>query len=295
MARISDLLAAGPTLSFEFFAPRTPEAEERLERTLRRLAALRPSFMSVTYGALGAARGPTEAVVAHIHADLHVTAMPHLTCVDHTRDEIAAILARYRDSGIENLLALRGDLPQDASAASTGQFPRAIDLVAFTRPRANFAIGVAAHPERHPLAETPAADREHQATKLRAADFAITQFFFRTEYYERFVQDMQARGVRTPVIAGIMPPSNLAAIARMAEMNGTEFPAQIRARLAAAADDVSARREIAVEVGTRLGQELLAAGAPGLHLYTMNFSGPVLAICEQLGMFHVSAVPDAET
>ncbi|MDA0271321.1 MAG: methylenetetrahydrofolate reductase [Chloroflexi bacterium] len=284
MPKITDLLRSGPTLSFEFSAPRDEEGARRLNRTLARLARLQPSFMSVTYGAGGSSRGPTAQVVHHIRHDLGVTAMPHLTCVAHTRDEIGALLDAYRDDGVENLLALHGDLPEGGADTRPGQFTRAIDLVAFARERASFAIGVAAHPEGHPMAAATEADREHQAAKLRAADFGMTQFFFRVEYYERFMEEMQARGVETPVIPGVMPPTNIEGVGRMAAMNNTEFPAEIVARLETAGEDVNARREIAVEVATRLGEGLLAAGAPGLHLYTMNFSDAVRAVVANLGL-----------
>ena len=282
MPTIPDLLARGRTLSFEFSAPRDAEGAERLARALERLAAVRPSFMSVTYGAGGSTRGPTAEVVERIQRDLGVPAMPHLTCVAHTRAEIAVLVARYRAGGIENLLALHGDIPLDGPDAVAGDFRRAIDLVAFVRERAPFAIGVAAHPEGHPRAVSPAADREHHAEKLRAADFAITQFFFDATHYERFVEAMRARGVATPVIPGVMPPTNADGIARMSAANGTDFPAALRARLEACGDDLAARRAVGTDVATRLCEDLLAAGAPGLHLYTLNFSEPGLSIVRNL-------------
>ncbi|TAJ19338.1 MAG: 5,10-methylenetetrahydrofolate reductase [Dehalococcoidia bacterium] len=283
MAKIADLLAQGRTLSFEFSAPRDPEGEQRLMRTLGRLAALKPAFMSVTYGAGGSSRGPTPEVVRHI-LGLGVTGMPHLTCVSHTREEIRGLLDAYAEMGVQNLLALHGDLPEGTTEMPAGHFTRAVDLVALARLRTDWSIGVAAHPEGHPKASSPADDIEHHAQKLAAADFAITQFFFRAEYYERFVATMVARGVRTPVIAGIMPPTNIEGIGRMAALNGTEYPREILARLEAAGDDVDARREIATEEATRLGEQLLAAGTPGLHIYTMNFSEPARTIARNLGL-----------
>jgi len=281
MATIPDLIARGRTLSFEFSAPRDAEGEARLSRTLERLAAVRPSFMSVTYGAGGSTRGPTPEVVERIQG-LGVNAMPHLTCVAHTRDEIAALVERYRTDGVENLLALHGDIPVDGPDHAVGDFTRAVDLVAFVRERAPFAIGVAAHPEGHPRAESRAADLDHHAEKLRAADFAITQFFFDAEHYERFIEAMAARRVTTPVIPGIMPPTNTDGIARMSAANGTDFPTALRARLGACGDDLAARRAVATEEATKLGEALLAAGAPGLHLYTMNFSEPALSVVRNL-------------
>lgn len=282
MAKITDLLGGGRTLSFEFSAPHDDEGAARLERTLARLAVLRPAFMSVTYGAGGSTRGPTYAVVEHIQRDLGVTAMPHLTCVAHTRAEIAAIVERYRALGTENLLALHGDVPAGGPDVPARHFTRAVDLVAFVRAQADFAIGVAAHPEGHPRATSRAEDLEHHAEKLRVADFAVTQFFFRAEHYVRFVEAMRARGVTAPVIAGVMPATNVEGIARMAAANGTEFPAELRARLEACGEDAAARRAVAAETATRLCEELLAAGAPGLHLYTLNFSEPARTIARNL-------------
>ncbi len=283
MVKIAELLAQGRTLSFEFSAPRDPEGERRLARTLERLSALRPAFMSVTYGAGGSSRGPTPEVVRQI-IGLGVTGMPHLTCVSHTREEVRALLDTYAEMGVENLLALHGDLPPGTDEVPAGHFTHAIDLVALARVRTDWSVGVAAHPEGHPKATDALSDLEHHAQKLAAADFAITQFFFRVEYYERFVEAMAKRGIRTPVIAGIMPPTNVEGIGRMAALNGTDFPREIIARLEAAGDDVDARRLIAIEEATRLGEALLAAGAPGLHLYTMNFSEPSRTIARNLGL-----------
>ena len=284
MVRIPELLAAGPTLSFEFSAPRDDAGARRLERTLERLAPLNPSFMSVTYGAGGATRGPTREWVRKIREDYGIEAMPHLTCVAHTRGEVGAIVDQYAADGIDNLLALRGDLPQGSSELPSGAFRTALELAGFVRERASMAIGVAAHPEGHPLALSKAADREHQAAKIGAADFAITQFFFDAAHYERFLDDLQARGVDTPVIPGIMPPTNIAAIGRMAALNGTEFPSIIRERLERAGEDAAARRRVGVEVAVDLAQQLQRAGAPGLHIYTMNYSAAALEIAAALGL-----------
>ena len=284
MVRIPELLAAGPTLSFEFSAPRDDAGARRLERALERLAPLNPSFMSVTYGAGGATRGPTREWVRKIREDYGIEAMPHLTCVAHTRGEVGAIIDQYAADGIDNLLALRGDLPQGSSELPSGAFRTALELAGFVRERAAMAIGVAAHPEGHPLAVSKAADREHQAAKIGAADFAITQFFFDAAHYERFLDDLQARGVDTPVIPGIMPPTNIAAIERMASLNGTEFPSAIRERLERAGEDAAARRRVGVEVAVDLARQLQRAGAPGLHIYTMNYSAAALEIAAALGL-----------
>ncbi len=282
MPTITALLAASRTLSFEFSAPRDPEGEARLSRTLNRLARLKPAFMSVTYGAAGTSRGPTRDIVQAI-LDRGVTAMPHLTCVAHTAEEIGSIVEAYAAMGVENLLALLGDLPEGSTEVAPGHFHRAVDLVSFVREREPWAIGVAAHPEGHPRAQSYEEDLALHAAKLKAADFAITQFFFAVEHYERFVEEMAARGCTTPVIPGLMPPTNTDRIGMMAAMNGTDFPATLRARIDNAGEDPDARRAIAIDEATRLGEALLAAGAPGIHLYTMNFSEPARTIARNLG------------
>ena len=284
MARITQLLGAGPTLSFEFSAPRDQAGAERLRQTLTTLSRHHPQFMSVTYGAGGTTRGPTRDWVRTIQDEFGpngVSAMPHLTCVAHTRDEVSGIIDDYRADGIENILALRGDLPQDAKSADQA-FDTAAELVSFIRERIDWDIGVAAHPEGHPMAASRAADLAHQSAKLADADFALTQFFYRTEFYEQFVSELRSRGVDTPVIPGLMPPTNVAGIERMSALNNTEFPPEIRERLESAASPAE-RREIGVDVAVKLGRELLELGAPGLHVYTMNYSRAASEVASALG------------
>ena len=285
MARITQLLDAGPTLSFEFSAPRDEAGVERLRQTLARLSRHQPQFMSVTYGAGGTTRGPTRHWVHTIREDFDIEAMPHLTCVAHTRDDVAGIIDDYRSDGIENILALRGDLPQTADSADQAldqAFDTAAELVSFIREHVDWDIGVAAHPEGHPMARSREADLAHQAAKLAEADFALTQFFYRAEYYEQFVGQLRARGVDTPVMPGVMPPTNVAGIERMSALNNTEFPSEIRERLESA-KSAAERREIGVEVAVNLGRELLELGAPGLHVYTMNFSRAASEVASALG------------
>ena len=284
MARITQLLGAGPTLSFEFSAPRDQAGAERLRQTLATLVRHHPQFMSVTYGAGGTTRGPTRDWVRTIQDEFGpngVSAMPHLTCVAHTRDEVSGIIDDYRSDGIENILALRGDLPQNAESADQA-FDTAAELVSFIRERIDWDIGVAAHPEGHPMAASREADLAHQTAKLADADFALTQFFYRAEFYEQFVSELRSRGVDTPVIPGLMPPTNVAGIERMSALNNTEFPPEIRERLESAASPAE-RREIGVEAAVKLGRELLELGAPGLHIYTMNYSRAASEVASALG------------
>jgi methylenetetrahydrofolate reductase (NADPH) len=285
--RIRDLLAAGPTLSFEFFPPKTDEAGRQLEKTIHELAPLRPSFVSVTYGAGGSTRDRTRDIVIDVNRTQPFPAMPHLTCAGHTRAQVTGLLDEYADAGIHNILALAGDPPADGSEPG-GDFTFATELVELVREhRGDFSIGVAAHPELHPRSHGDrAADRRHLATKLALADFAITQFFFEADDYLRMVDELAALGSSTPVLPGIMPPgaSTLAGLERMAAMNGSLIPAPLLDRLKAVGDDAAALRAIGVEVATGLCRRLLDAGVPGLHLYALNRSALVLRIVEDLGL-----------
>ena len=285
MTRIADLLAAGPTLSFEFFPPKTDQAERQLEKTIHELAPLQPSFVSVTYGAGGSTRDRTRDIVVQVTREQDFPAMAHLTCVGHSRDEIRALLDEYRDNDVLNILALAGDPPPDGSDPG-GEFTYAMELVELVREHpAGFSVGVAAHPELHPRSEGDRlTDRRHMAAKLEAADFGITQFFFRVEDYLQMVDELADAGSSKPVLPGIMPPIQVAGLVRMANMNQAVIPADLLTRLEAVADDPAEVRHIGVEVSTELGRTLLDAGAPGLHIYAMNRSESVLQIVENLGL-----------
>jgi len=270
MARISDKLAAGRTLSFEFFPPKTAGAQLTLGRTMSELAPLGPDFVSITYGAGGSDRHRTGDVVEWIRRETDVEPMAHLTCVGHSRTDVAGLLVDYRRIGVENILALGGDLPADGSAPA-GDYSYALDLLYDVATTGCFSIGVAAHPEVHPRSASRQADRRHLAEKLRLADFAITQFFFDPEHYVRLVDELAALGIDKPIVPGIMPVTNLGQITRMAEMSGTEVPNWLVDRLSAAHDAVDAKR-IGIELASELCRDLIEAGAPGLHLYTLNRS-----------------------
>lgn len=283
MTRIGDLLAAGPTYSFEFGPPRTPEAEERLEKTLIELEPLHPSFVSVTYGALGSTRDTTRRIVEHIARDTSMTPMPHLTCVAHRRDEVVSIVEGYRDAGLHNILALGGDPPAEDEAMPS-DFEHATDLIEVVREVGDFSVGVAAFPEGHPRSPDLATDRRYLARKLEQADFGITQFFFRAEDYFRMRDDLAALGVEKPVLPGIMAFVNVDGLRRMSAMNGTVIPAELESRLDQVAGDPPRVRELAVETCVPLIEELLAGGAPGVHLYTLNFPRAAREIWAALGL-----------
>jgi methylenetetrahydrofolate reductase (NADPH) len=283
VAKIHELLANGRTISFEFFPPRTDEAMATLERTLVELEPLGPSFVSVTYGAGGTTRERTHELVTRINRETSMTAMAHLTCAAHTRAELVDIVTHYRDAGVENLLALRGDPPADLGLPP-GELAYAVDLVRLARELDDFSIGVAAHPEPHPMSPSRELDRLHTAEKLEAADFAITQFFFDAAHYFDLVESMHAHGVDKPVVPGIMPVLSLAGAKRMAELQGSEFPAWLHARLEAAGDNAEDVRKVGIDEATKLCRALLDGGAPGLHFYTLNRSTATREISANLGL-----------
>ena len=281
---VAELLADGPTVSFEFFPPRTEEAAATLRTTITELAPLEPSFVSVTYGAGGSTRELTHRLVVDLLAD-GINPVAHLTAVEHTLDELTAIVDGYRAAGVRNVLALRGDAPNGVDEPMRA-LEHAVDLVHLVRATAGpgTSVGVAAHPEGHPSATSLADDRRHLAAKLEAADFAVTQFFFAAEDYLRLVEDLAALDCGKPVLPGIMPVTNLAQIERFAALSGATFPAWLAQRLHAVGDDPAAVRAVGVEVATELCADLMDAGAPGLHFYTLNRSTATREVAENLGL-----------
>jgi methylenetetrahydrofolate reductase (NADH) len=280
---VPELLAQGPTFSIEFFPPRTPEGDRQLARTIQRLAPLKPSFVSVTYGAGGASRERTAEIVHQLREQHAATVLPHLTCIGHTRDEVAALVREYESDGVESLLALHGDPPSDGRVLPEGDFLYAAELVEFLREQNDFALGVAAHTEGHPLAPDLVSDREHQSAKLAIADFAITQFFFEAEHYVRFMNDMVDRAVATPVIPGVIPVTNPDQTRRMVEMAGGTFPDALAQRLSEV-ETPAEGRAIGVEHAANLARQLLEAGAPGIHIYPMNRWRATMELFEALGL-----------
>ena len=284
MAKVHELLAGGRCFSFEFFPPKTDEAERALEKTLGELEPLRPSFVSVTYGAGGSTRQRTREIVLRILSDTSMTPMAHLTCIGHRRDELVEILDGYRDAGVENILALAGDPPPAEAEQPAGDFGYAVELVQLVRERGPFSVGVAAHPEGHPRSGDRPTDRRHLAAKLSAADFGVTQFFFRATDYFEMIEELAALGIDKPVVPGVMPVTNVRQVQRFAELSGAAFPAELAERLQAVADTPGEVRRIGIEVATRLCQELLDGGAPGLHFYTLNRSTATREIYANLGL-----------
>lgn len=270
--RIDELLAAGTTRSFEFFPPKSDEESVVLEASLRDLEQLEPSFVSVTYRGGRESRQRTFDLVTRIERAGHLTAMAHLICVGHARSEVRDILKNYAEGGVQNVMALGGDIPDDPDLV-VSEFAHAIDLVELAREVGEFSIGVAAHPQGHPRSPDLVSDRHHLARKLELADFAVTQFFFQAHEWTHLVEDLAGRGVTKPVLPGIMPVTTLGGIARMATM-GAVVPAVLVERLEAASarGGAPAVRAEGIRAATELCAELLDAHAPGVHFYTLNRS-----------------------
>jgi methylenetetrahydrofolate reductase (NADPH) len=284
--RISQILTAQtPSFSFEFFPPKTEAGERNLYRALRELQPLDPSFVSVTYGAGGSSRSKTIEIVKRIKDEFGLEAMAHFTCVGATVDELRATLDEMRDAGIDNVLALRGDPPEgeDAWTKTEGGLEYSRELVQMIGGDYDFAIGAACFPETHIHAESADSDLRYLAEKVGAGvDFLITQMFFDNDFYFDFVRRARGAGVAVPIIPGIMPITKVGQVERMATMCGSAIPEGLHAELHARADDAEAVLDFGVAYATLQCSELLAAGAPGIHFYTLNRSPATRAIVSAL-------------
>lgn len=272
------------TLSFELFPPQTPEGLEKLRVTRSQLAQLHPAYFSVTYGAGGSTRDRTFGVVAELQAEGQKVA-PHLSCVAATRASTAEMLERYRAAGIDRIVALRGDLP--SGMVEIGEFRYASDLVTFIRERFGdaFHIEVAAYPEYHPQSRSAEDDLRNFERKVKAgADGAITQYFYNADAYYYFRDQCEALGIAIPIVPGIMPISRFTQLARFSDACGAEIPRWIRRKLEGFGDDAASIRAFGLDVVTRLCDDLLRNGAPGLHFYTLNQAGAVTTIWQRLGL-----------
>jgi methylenetetrahydrofolate reductase (NADPH) len=270
-------------ISFEFFPPNTPVGAEKLKTVVQDLAAVKPEFFSVTYGAGGSTREKTLATVQDIAALGHEAA-PHLSCVGSSAASISEILDTYRAQGIKRLVALRGDLPSGTAVA--GEFRYASDLIEFIRKTqgSDWFIEVAAYPEYHPQQRYARKDLEHFAAKVKAgADSAITQFFFNPDAYFHFVDEVRKLGVTVPIVPGIMPIHNYAKIAQFAARDGIEIPRWVALKMEGFLDDAASVRAFGVEVVARLCERLIQGGAPGIHFYTLNQSRLSLDVIHSMG------------
>ncbi|MEA3394822.1 MAG: methylenetetrahydrofolate reductase [NAD(P)H] [Pseudomonadota bacterium] len=271
-------------LSIEFFPPKTPEGVAKLRAVRQQLYAIKPEFCSVTYGAGGSTQEGTFAAVREILAE-GMAAASHISCIGATRATMRENLATLKAMGVKRLVTLRGDLPSGYGMG--GEFQYASDLVAFIRAETgdDFHIEVAAYPEVHPQAKSPAADLQAFVTKVKAgADSAITQYFYNADAYFRFVEEADALGVTVPVVPGIMPITSSTQLMRFSDACGAEIPRWIRLRLQAHGDDTASIKDFGLDVVTSLCEQLRAGGAPALHFYSMNQSATTLAICQRLGL-----------
>jgi len=271
-------------LSIEFFPPKTPEGVTKLRAVRQQLYALKPEFCSVTYGAGGSTQEGTFAAVREILAE-GVAAASHISCIGATKASMRENLAALKAMGVKRLVTLRGDLPSGYGLG--GEFQYASDLVAFIRAETgdDFHIEVAAYPEMHPQARSPAADLQAFATKVKAgADSAITQYFYNADAYFRFVEEADALGVAIPIVPGIMPITSSTQLMRFSDACGAEIPRWIRLRLQSYGDDSASIKAFGLDVVSELCEQLRAGGAPALHFYSMNQSAATLELCQRLGL-----------
>jgi methylenetetrahydrofolate reductase (NADPH) len=284
--KIDDILERRtPCFSFEFFPPKTDEGVEKLMETIRALRVLDPAFVSVTYGAGGSSRARTLEVVTRIKGELEIEPMAHVTCVGHSRRELRELFSALAGAGVENIMALRGDPPKGQAnfTVAEGGLRYASELIELIASEFSFTVGAAGYPEKHQEAASFEADIANAARKVRAgARFLVTQFFFDNDAYFSYVERLRAAGVDVPVIPGIMPITNYAAIGNMVRMSGATLPPRLRAALDARADEPDAIADLGVAYTALQCRDLLDRGAPGLHFYTLNKSPATRAVVSAL-------------
>ena len=288
-ASLGEVLSRGQrSFSFELFPPKTDEGEQTLWQTVRQIEMLRPTFVSVTYGAGGSTRDRTVRLTGEIALQTTLTPVAHLTCVGASRDDLHDVIAQYAAEGVTTMLAIRGDPPTGLNTPwqpHPGGLDQAVQLVELIRSLGTFSVGVAAFPEGHPESRDLDQDARVLALKQEAgAEFAVTQLFFDVDDYARLVDRAAAHGCTIPILPGIMPVTNASQIARFAELSGAAFPAALADRFAALGDDTDAVTRLGIEVAAEMCQRLLDGGAPGLHFYTLNRSHSTIEVYEALGL-----------
>src|SRR3954447_12236813 len=291
--RIDELLGRGlPTISFEFFPPKTEEGFTALYRTIDDLHPLRPSYVSVTYGAGGSTRQKTVELVERIQTELKIRSMAHPTCVGHTADEIGAVLDELWAGGIRNVLALRGDPPagQSQFVATEGGFGYASELVPFVKARHDFCVAVAGYPEGHPQCLNRTRDMEHLKRKVdNGANFVVTQLFFDNAEFYRFRDEARAMGIKVPIVAGIMPITNVSQIKRFVSMCGAKIPHRLLTKLEAVeSGGADVVHQVGVDYATMQCRDLLFNDVDGLHFYTLNKSKATVEVCLRLDVKHAA-------
>ena len=284
--KIHELIAReGSCISFEFFPPKTEEGEDKLFEVIARLEPLHPGYVSVTYGAGGSTARNTHRIIKRIRDTTSITPIPHLTCMDQSKDDLRKMLEEYRDEGIQNVLALRGDPPEDKNMElPEDRFCYAKELVTLVKSFNHFSIGVAVYPEGHCEAPDLETDMKHTVEKINAgADFAITQMFFENRYFFSFMDRAANAGISVPVIAGIMPITDMTKIMRFAELCGATLPLSLIEKMETAAS-LEEVKKIGIDYATRQCEELWSEGTKYLHFYTLNKAEAVIEILHNLGL-----------
>ena len=286
--KLSNILASAdkPLISCEFFPPKTDKGEKNLWNCLNELRSINPAYISVTYGAGGSTQNRTRDIVTRIKDETGLSPVAHLTCVGASKNELAELLADYRAAGIENILALRGDAPEgmDRFEAAAGGFSYATDLISFLREQGDFSIACAAYPEGHPESKGGVADdiRYLKMKQDNGADAAITQYFFNNDAFFHFRDACDAAGITLPIIPGIMPIGNFEQIVRFSGMCGTSIPDWLHKKMEPIQHDLEAVKTLGIELAVKQSRELILAGVPGLHFYTLNKSEATIAIYKNL-------------
>jgi methylenetetrahydrofolate reductase (NADPH) len=284
------------SFSFEFFPPKGEQGVERLREATQKLAPLSPHYVSVTFGAGGSTRDGTFQTVRHIMQTTELEVVPHLSCLGVSRETLQDVLQRYRSLGVRRIVALRGDRPRDGSSLPAGPFQYADQLVAFIKQFGGFSSTVGCYPEFHPESTDARSDIANFVRKVQAgADEAISQYFFNNDAYYAFVDNVRRLGVDIPIIAGLMPITDYAQIAKFSAFCGAQIPVWIQKRMESFADDPASQRAFGLEIATRQAEDLLRQGAPGIHFYTLNKAEATLRIWKNLGLFPVSKEAPART